>query len=54
MADNTCVCGHLRGEHGHDKKRPGSMACGAARPKIDDQFDYEPCDCIAYETDDDE
>lgn len=44
MAD-VCTCGHALDEHGGDPDFPGSMACtGEMAPD-------EPCDCCAYEED---
>lgn len=35
---DTCVCGHVLDEHGHDPKYPGSTACTIAG-----------CECICFE-----
>ena len=34
----TCECGHVLDEHGHDPEHPASTACT-----------IEGCDCIAFE-----
>ena len=39
----TCMCGHSPEEHGNDSKYPGSTSCTA-----------EGCDCIAYESDEED
>jgi hypothetical protein len=48
----ACTCGHAREEHGHDPKYPGSTACRGDSLNEDD--DLEPCDCIAYDPEDED
>jgi hypothetical protein len=40
---DPCVCGHVRDEHGHDPKYPGSTSCN-----------IDGCDCDAFEQADEE
>ena len=48
MSDSdTCVCGHVRDEHGGDPVYPGSTACTVEG----DVYGHGPCRCIAFEED---
>lgn len=51
--NEVCVCGHALDQHGGDPKYPGSTACTGEVLSSDGNTD-EPCDCIAYEADEDD
>lgn len=50
---DVCTCGHAEDEHGGDPAYPGNTSCTGLLH--DEEIDQDvPCDCIAYEEDEDE